>query len=391
MTTTSPAPSVTTASGQRLPFLDWVRVGAFGLLILYHVGMFYVSWDWHVKSRHAGPTLEPLMLLSSPWRLSLLFLVSGVATRFMADRMGPGTLSRTRLSRLGIPLLFVMAVLVVPQPYFEVVEKLGYADGFAAFWVRYLSFDQSFCRGEDCLILPTWNHMWFVAYLLVYTLLLALLLSLGAGRWLARLGQGVRLRGPGLLLVPVIVLALLRIALLDRFPITHNLVWDWYNHALSFGMFVTGYAIARNADLFDRLAVLRWASLGLGLLAWALYVWYALTFWHDAAEPPGEGLRMASRVVYAVQQWCMILAVLGFARRHLNRSGPVLRYLSAGVFPFYIIHQTAIVVAGHMLTPFALSGVAELGLIIAATLTACLATYELARRVGVLGPLLGVR
>ena len=34
----------------RLYFLDWLRVAAFGLLVLYHVGMYYVSWDWHVKS-----------------------------------------------------------------------------------------------------------------------------------------------------------------------------------------------------------------------------------------------------------------------------------------------------------------------------------------------------
>jgi hypothetical protein len=57
-----------------------VRILAFGLLVFYHVGMYYVSWDWHVKSPHAGPTLEPLMLLTSPWRMSLLFVVSGVAT-----------------------------------------------------------------------------------------------------------------------------------------------------------------------------------------------------------------------------------------------------------------------------------------------------------------------
>ena len=54
--------------------LDWVRIGAFLLLILYHTGMYYVTWDWHVKSPHAAPAIEPLMLLTSPWRLSLLFL-----------------------------------------------------------------------------------------------------------------------------------------------------------------------------------------------------------------------------------------------------------------------------------------------------------------------------
>ena len=49
----------------RLVYLDWIRVAAFALLILYHVGMFYVTWDWHVKSDHAGHALEPLMLLTN--------------------------------------------------------------------------------------------------------------------------------------------------------------------------------------------------------------------------------------------------------------------------------------------------------------------------------------
>ena len=73
--------------------LDWIRVGAFVLLILYHVGMFYVPWDWHVKSSHEVPGLIPAMLLTNPWRLTLLFLVSGAATRFLFDgleRKGAG-------------------------------------------------------------------------------------------------------------------------------------------------------------------------------------------------------------------------------------------------------------------------------------------------------------
>lgn len=390
MTMTNPAPSVPPASNQRLPFLDWVRVGAFGLLILYHVGMFYVSWDWHVKSRHAGFAIEPLMLLTNPWRLSLLFLISGVATRFMADRMGPGALAGSRLPRLGIPLLFVMAVLVVPQPYYEVVEKINYADGYWAFWGRYLSFDQGFCRGDDCLTLPTWNHMWFVAYLLVYTLILVGLLKLGAGRWLIRLGEGAWTLGWTVLL-PILALALLRIFLLDPFPVTHNLTWDWYNHAVSFGMFLLGFGFARNAGLFDRLAERRWALLAIGLAAWAFYAWYGWTYWQDGSPKPPDALRMTARTAYAVEQWAMILAVLGFARRHLNRSTPLLRYLSVGVFPFYIIHQTLIVVIGHNLTPFDLPVGIESLLLIAATVAGCFATYELARRIRVLGPLLGVK
>ena len=72
----------------RLIFLDWVRILAFGVLLFYHVGMYYVSWDFHIKSPHADRTIEPLMRLFNPWRMDLLFLVSGSATSFMLLRDG---------------------------------------------------------------------------------------------------------------------------------------------------------------------------------------------------------------------------------------------------------------------------------------------------------------
>src|SRR3546814_7091572 len=102
--------------------------------------MYYVSWDWHVKSPGAGPTIEPLMLLTAPWRLSLLFLVSGAATAFLIGKSASGFLG-ARSWRLLVPLAFGMLVVVVPQAYYEVVAKMpgGYHDGYLAFWGRYRS------------------------------------------------------------------------------------------------------------------------------------------------------------------------------------------------------------------------------------------------------------
>ena len=101
--------------GSRRYDLDWVRIGAFMLLILFHVGMYYVTWDWHVKSPHASSDIEPLMMLTSPWRLSLLFLVSGVATGYLLAR-GAGNFLGQRSIRLLIPLAFGMLVIVPPSP-----------------------------------------------------------------------------------------------------------------------------------------------------------------------------------------------------------------------------------------------------------------------------------
>jgi hypothetical protein len=50
--------------GPRRYDLDWVRIGAFILLIFYHVGMYYVTWDFHVKSPHAS-SVEGLLLVAT--------------------------------------------------------------------------------------------------------------------------------------------------------------------------------------------------------------------------------------------------------------------------------------------------------------------------------------
>lgn len=373
--------------------LDWVRVLAFGVLVLYHVGMYYVSWDWHVKSPQAGPALEPFMRLSSPWRLGLLFLVSGAATAFLLQRRPEGFLA-TRSVRLLIPLLFGMFVVVVPQAYYEVVEKLpgGYHDGYWAFYGRYLAADNGFCRDDNCLILPTWNHLWFVAYLWVYTFVLWL-----GSRWLpesgmTRLRAGVErlLSGPGLILWPVLVLAIARLTLVGRFESTHALVDDWYNHAQYLPLFLLGFAMARMDAVWPALQRMRWTALALAVSSYAAITVYFHGMGFDDAHPPPEGLRLLMRGVWALNQWCTITAILGFAWRFREADGPVLRYLVPAVFPVYILHQTATVVLAHHLKVVALPPVVEGPVLVIATFALCFAGYEVIRRVALLRPLFGL-
>ncbi|HYE45673.1 MAG TPA: acyltransferase family protein, partial [Caulobacter sp.] len=225
--------------------LDWIRVAAFGLLILYHVGMFYVPWDWHVKTPRPVEWLEPVMQLTNPWRLTLLFLVSGAATRFMADKVSAGSLAGMRTARLLPPLLLAMALIVPPQSYYELVEKApGFADGYLAFYGKYLTASGNWCRDGECLITPTWNHMWFVAYLLAYTLALAGLIASAPRLLRAAEAALERLPAWGLLVWPILFLAAIRIWLLPLFEVSHALVDDWYNHALSFSAFLFGYLTA---------------------------------------------------------------------------------------------------------------------------------------------------
>ncbi len=380
---TSSAPS------ERRPDLDWIRVGAFFLLILYHVGMFYVPWDFHVKSPRPVEWLQPLMWLTNPWRLTLLFLVSGAATRFMADKLTAGGMAKARTARLLPPILLAVFVIVPPQTYYEIVEKLSYAGSFADFYGKYVTASGHWRPGGEPLITPTYNHMWFVVYLFLYSLILAAGLKWGRGL-VPALDRAVEraLDGWGLLIWPALVLIILRATLFPMFEVTHALIDDWYNHAVSFGVFLLGFLIARSEVLKARFIALRWPAL---LLATASYGAYAALGWF---LPDSDGItagEIARQTAFALDQWFAIAAVLGFGGKHLTRGGPVLTYLTLGVFPFYIVHQTFIVVAGHYLARLGLNQALEAAILVAGTFAACFATYEVVRRVNLLRPLFGLK
>lgn len=398
--TASPAPE-----SVRRHDLDWIRVGAFFLLILYHVGMLYVSWDFHIKSPRIVDWLEPVMVLTNPWRLTLLFLVSGAATRFLVDGFEAKgghagvRLAGSRLLRLLPPLLFGMFVIVPPQSYFEIFQALqqhGVADPAHSrwlqdFWVRYATGFDGWCDADGCLRTPTWNHLWFVAYLLPYGLIVALLVGV-AGKPVRALGRLMEraFSGWGILVWPIVFFAILRFTLAPLFETTHALTDDWYNHAVSFGAYLFGFLIARSDRIREAFMRFRLPALILAVLCWAGWAAYVWAYRADDAVPPNE-LRMAMRVVYSVDQWVWIAAILGYGARYLNRGGPVLRYLSVGVFPFYIVHQTVIIVAAWYLMPLKLPLGVEVLLVVTATFAACFLAYEVARRLGWLGLLLGVR
>ena len=378
-------------NNNRLYFLDWIRIFAFFVLILYHTGMYYVTWDWHVKSPYASDAIEPLMILSSPWRLGLLFMISGVATAFMLKKIRVGALLKQRSWRLLVPLVFGMLVIVPPQAYFEVVEKVAYKGGYGEFMRLYISGYHGFCRGDDCLSMPTWNHLWFVIYLWAYTMVIGgIAWAMGGARLQACADAlGRVLTGWKIIVLPVIVLAAARFALADNFPSTHNLTRDWYNHAQYFFLFVLGVMLAMQNGFWAKVDDLRWTTLGLWLASWALVVIY----WSipDAmANPEVMQWKPLMRAVYCLGQWTPMLAICGFGHRHLAFDSAKRRYLTEAVFPVYILHQTLIVTMAHWLKPVKLAPATEGALLIVLTFAISFGVFEVVRRVAVLRPLFGL-
>ena len=365
--------------------LDWLRIGAFGLLIGYHVGMLYVPWPFHVKSEYrGGPALTAVMLALNPWQLPLLFVISGTATAFMARKLGRAALARQRVRRLLVPLVFGMVAVVVPQVYFEVTEAGRYSGGFLAFWGRYLRLDQSFRTP-----VPTWNHLWFVAYLLVYTLIVVALAPKPRVAPASAPTEPSRAAVVALLIAPWAGLWLLRMTLFPRFGSNHAMLRDWYDHALYFSMFCFGFMLVRRPALWLAIDRLRWPALTLALAGAAVYI--GLVLGAGEALLSVEWQRGLGRAGREAQAWGAVLAALGFGQRHLNHDHRWRAYLVEVIFAYYIVHQTALIALAVWLKPLQLGGALEAAGVVAGTVVACVASAEVARRVAWLRPLFGFR
>ncbi|WP_172448497.1 acyltransferase family protein [Caulobacter mirabilis] len=359
--------------------LDWIRVGAFGLLILFHVALVYAPWDWHVHSRHTFAWLAEAILATGPWRLTLLFLVSGAALRFMARRLTPGAMAKARMERLLPPLLFGILFLVPPQAWLESVDKGTWDQGLLAWWLH------QFSPAEILRGIPV-NHIWFVLYITVYTFAAAALMCFPrALAWFEALIGG-RLHGWKLIFLPIVYLALARILLFPWFGLTNHLPVDWYNHAISLGAFLFGFAIALKDEVWADFERWRVPALIMALVSLALLMWMT-------AHPGGRAFwAIPKYVVYAVNQWTAIAAILGYGSRYLrNTDGPALRYVTDAVFPCYLAHQTILVIAIFVLKGLNQPAWIEAPWLVGITLGGSLLTYEIVRRLGPIRPLWGLR
>ena len=370
--------------------IDALRVLAFASLILYHCAMAYVSgWDWHVKSSHTAEWLQDPMLFLSRWRMELLFLISGLALSFLRRRSGGLRLAWMRSRRLLLPLLFGMAVVIPLQPYCQGVSNGLVEPGFWRFLLRYWSGGPWPAGAFDGWQFGwTWNHLWYLAYVWVYTMvLLALLPLLQSPAGLALQSAIGRLRGPTLLFLPALPLILWALLLQSRFPESHDFVHDWFMHSVYFTFFLYGHWLGAGTAIWQELSRLRWRSLLWALAVFPAYLLLLRLLPDDAPEAQWD----VARVLRWSYTWLAIAAVLGWAHHSLNRPFRWLPYATEAVFPWYVLHQTLIVGLVYLLVPLHLGAVLEPALLVSGTVAGCALLHEfLIRRSPWLRPLFGL-
>lgn len=365
--------------------LDWLRVLAFALLIVYHAGMAWSGWAWHLSSADSIDWLREAMRFLNRWRMPLIFVVSGAAVVLALGQRSAGAFVLDRLRRLLLPLVFGMIVLVPPQVY---VERL-YSGRFTGSFLQWLpqAFIGIYPAGN-----LSWHHLWFLAYVLVLTFVLLpffLWARSPSGRAALDRAAGVTARTSLYWLMPLPLAA----CILWLAPISHNpngLIGDWYGLAHYGIMLLYGAFLFGSRDLLARLNRQRFLSLGLGIAAYAsLYVLFI-----DGAVRPtiAPADRAAYALVSAVNTMAWLFAIIGFANRHLTRRPAFLGEATEAVYPFYMLHQTVTVIAVYWLLELGVSPIAGFILAVVATFLGTSILYlAVVRPWSLVRPLFGLR
>ena len=387
-----PKTTFTPISTPRLHELDGLRVTVFGLLILYHTGMLYVAgWDFHYKSQYQSEALADVMLWSNQWRMSLLFFISGAALALFLPRNAAGKKVSIRLGQLLMPLLFGMLVIVVPQVYIEakskhIIEGLNYWQ----FWYAYLDQRSAEFEGHKTLgsVHLTWNHLWYLPYLFAYTLILAVIYPLFRSQRIKVVSRWISTRTTltHVVLLPIVVFYLNGFLLYAESPVTHNLVDDWFNHGRSFFSFVLGFALVQHPNLWSRIKKIRWHFLIAGLLSYS-DIRFAF---HGGKLGDGFIAQELNGWLWNTNSWLWILCVTAWGQHWFTRSSPLIRYLNSGIFCFYILHQTLIIIFAYWLTPLQLGGFLEPLFVIMLVIPACWILFELIKPIPGLRMLMGI-
>jgi glucan biosynthesis protein C len=361
-------------------YIDWLRIIATIGIFLFHNSRVYDLEDWHIKNAQTTLGATQFVEFMNMWMMPLFFILSGAAVYYSLKSRSAGSFLKERFFRIMVPW-FVTGIFVMapPQVYLERLSHGQFDGNFLQFIPHY--FDGLYGFGGNFAWMGM--HLW---YLMLLSLFSVILLPL----FLPRIRTGfsplqsiaVKLGKPWvlpLLWVPVAAAALLSSAVGLGFTEQMG-SWDILSYAV---FFILGYTLFASPGLQE--AVKKQG----GWFLLAAVVFSALHLFLKFSVRPSFYEDIDIRL-FATWGWIVGLFWLG--GRFLNFTNRFLAHVNEMVLPFYILHQTVIVIVAYFVVQTGLAIPFKYSITVIISFAVIVAIYELiVRRVGVLRFLFGMR
>jgi glucan biosynthesis protein C len=338
--------------------IDWIRVIAIGLLLIYHVAIGFQQWGIMIgfiaNEKTWGSLWIPMTMLNV-WRIPLLFFVSGMGVYFAMQNRNWLELLKDRTYRIWVPFLFG-AIAIVPMHVY--------------IWQSYYKMAPSYLPGP--------GHLWFLGNIFVYFIFLSPLFF-----YLKRnengnfvLGMKKLFRTP-LGLIPVVGLFIAEAWILKPYPY-EMYAMTWHGFFLGLLAFFFGFCFVLSGSTFwEMILKWRWIFLSIAVI---LFIMRSAYFQMNTPS-----------YLLVTESDCWIISVFAFGYKYLNHPGRVLSYLSQAAYPVYILHMIFLYLGSMWIFQLNIDVHIQFCLILVITLTGCFASYEVIKRVTFLRPLFGMK
>jgi len=315
----------------RLSELDWLRVILIFAVFLHHVCMPFNGDGWHIMNSESSKLLDDIMVYFEQFRLPILFFISGVGSVILLSKVTAKKFTLDKITRLLIPLFIGSLLIVPPQTYIENIDELQ------SYWQE---FPTLALRFET-------NHLWFIEYLFVFALLAIPINMLLHSRF-GTLANGAltklaKFKGGLFLLVGLLIAVKIYFSLM--FPSDDNKIENLSSSTYYFFFFISGMIFIRNHSAWQAICEQRLNNLI--ILSLSTIAFYGYYYSPDLSEYLSLDARWSIWwLVCCLVAWSALLTLLGYAQFYLTKTPKWLHLTNELVYPFYIFHQTVIVVLG---------------------------------------------
>ncbi len=348
---------------ERQYYIDWLRILLIISVFLFHIGMIFNDWPWHIKNaQQYGGWLKQIMIFLHSWRMPLLFMISGAGTYFALGNRTSGQYLSERFKRLVIPLMAGIFILVPVQVY---IEKASGYDSLLAYYPH--MFEGIYPVGNF-----SWHHLWFIAYLFFISLMIAPFLSFFRDNRFKRFTHWIEniATKPLALNVFVIPLLLSQILLRPYFKVeTHDLLNDWASMTYFILFFMAGFILLPARKITEAMVKYRFWYLA-EVLAIVIVMFKVTCL--AGSERIGNFIWEGSSIFLA---WICGITAIGFAKKYLNRNSAFRQLANEAIYPFYLLHQPVIVVIGYCIIQWDIAVLWKVVIILVSSFAVTVACY----------------
>jgi glucans biosynthesis protein C len=364
------------STNQRMYYIDWLRVIAFGLLFVFHSFRLFDTYPWHLKNPETSISINYIIEFMHSWRMYIIFLVSGAGTYFAMKSKRQNFLNG-RIQRLIIPYIFGVFILIPPQKFFEAIQQSGFEGNYFLFLTQLPNGLINENYGWNLL----WTgylgyHIWYLVYLFVQTILFLPLFKLILRCQNKVCEQSSKLFRSfysfWLIIIPFVLLEFL---LRPVFPQYLN----WADFATFSLYFLFGFLLQINQKIILFIEKNAYKFLTIAIFCWSLYL-INRSFLDNISIPEYTLNYFFSIILKNLNSISWVFAFIGLGKKFLDFNHRYLNDLNQGILPFYILHQTVIVIFGYFVVQWELSILEKFLIILSTSFIVTIGLYQIIRR-----------